>query len=214
MDEREPLPRLSIAASRLVAEVTKLAESLRGAGHREGRLRVLNEAHERATDALFAANPDRVVACKPGCATCCHQWVYGLRAHELDALHDWAIQNLPREELQDNLQFRERYYQSLLLLHPGEEGVEARSWAYEQAQLPCVFLSAEQTCRVHPIRPEPCRSYFSLATPESCTPAAKAAGTSRNFLVDLGGGWDQALDALDEGRPEEDLVPGLLGRLR
>ncbi|MCB9647592.1 MAG: YkgJ family cysteine cluster protein [Deltaproteobacteria bacterium] len=161
----------------------------------------------------FAANPERPVHCKAGCATCCHQWVHDVRAHEIDALGRHLVKAGDGESVQDALQERLTAYRALERRHP-DSGREAdpqltRALAYLEQGRPCVFLDEAGGCRVYALRPWVCRTYFSLAPPERCRAEALRSGAGRGLFLEPFSGVDEALDAAAAPFAE----PGYTGEL-
>lgn len=111
------------------------------------------------------------VACRAGCAGCCHHLVpcqpfeaarIGLYITARPELHTF-FENAYREwdartkDIRDSyLAWGERYYR---------DGVDDGAHRLEDYYIPCLFLE-NALCRIYPVRPYPCRSCLSVA--ETC----------------------------------------------
>lgn len=121
----------------------------------EGLAAGIHEATDRAVNHMLATNEHaKRIACKKGCAECCHQQVTITRDEaELLALvvADTKL-DVDRARLQRQAE------------HRGIKPYATMSHA-DQA---CVFLGPENECRVYEHRPAACRKYFVADTAEWC----------------------------------------------
>ncbi len=140
---------------RLYRAVWKAAgERLRSDRHADAVLAIVKEAKARADRAWSAAAAavDRAgpapIACRAGCAWCCHQAVAVLPAEAL-AIAAHLRRTLPEPELS-------RLVERLPTAAPRPGGEAARPLAARA----CVFLEGER-CRIYPVRPFRCRGVQS-----------------------------------------------------
>jgi Fe-S-cluster containining protein len=112
-----------------------------------------NERYETRIAAQDAAEP---VACRSGCAHCCHLRV-SVRPHEAFMLAA-ALRDKPAEELASLRAALEHNAARIRTLSATEHTV---------AQVRCAFLGTGNTCRVYEHRPSACRRYHSTSV-EAC----------------------------------------------
>ncbi|KIG18386.1 hypothetical protein DB30_00671 [Enhygromyxa salina] len=130
------------------------------------------------------------VQCQAGCSACCHDVPTGVQAVELLAIYasyrefeDFATLHNLACDLSDA-------FMALLANEaPGETVVRSDSPTYARAQLgyrqagrPCMFLDADQRCRIYARRPLTCRMHHAITDPSWCRvdhPKAEDAVTPR-----------------------------------
>src|SRR5688572_27148047 len=101
-----------------------------------GRLPIVYEKLDAFCDEALRGAP---IACKAGCSTCCHQWVPGVKASEIEQIAQRAVGD---RALVAALQVRLQAYERL----SGDRDLE-----YARLGLSCVFLTAEGTCGIREI---------------------------------------------------------------
>lgn len=144
-------------------------------------------ALNRFFEATWAANPEFQLACRPGCAHCCEQWIFDVHPHEIARLLPHA------RPFAAELQERLAHYEALKAEHPDPE---AAALAYWRCALPCVFLSPAGECRVYAERPYACRRFFSQAV---CSPQSAEAGKAQSLMLEPDPDVDVWLTTYDEG---------------
>ncbi len=112
-----------------------------------------NKRYEKRIAAEDAA---QAVACRSGCAHCCHLRV-SVRPHEAFTLAE-ALRNKPAEEFASLRTALEHNAERIRTLSATEHTV---------AQMRCAFLGTGNTCRVYEHRPSACRRYHSTSV-EAC----------------------------------------------
>jgi Fe-S-cluster containining protein len=121
----------------------------------EGLAAGIHDATDRAVNQMLATNKHaKRIVCKKGCAACCYQQVTITRDEaELLALvaRDARI-DIDRERLQRQAEHR---------------GIKPYATMGHDDKA-CVFLGAENECRVYEYRPVACRKYFVADTAEYC----------------------------------------------
>jgi Fe-S-cluster containining protein len=105
--------------------------------------------YEASIAARDAAEP---VACRAGCAHCCHLRV-SVRPHEAFALAA-ALREKPAEEFDRLRSALEQNAARIRTMSATEHTV---------AQMRCAFLGASNTCSVYEHRPSACRRYHSIS---------------------------------------------------
>ncbi len=123
----------------------------------EDSLNVAHTVHglidDKAQEMLVTSTHGPEVACRKGCAACCHLQV-GVTPHEADLLLMYAqqqnividLERLARQAQKDDKTWRD--------LAPQDQR--------------CVFLGEDNACRVYEHRPGACRKYFVKGDPELC----------------------------------------------
>jgi Fe-S-cluster containining protein len=117
-------------------------------------------------DAVLKAPPRTPLACREGCAWCCHKTV-GTAAPEVLRIAAYLRQTLTPEELQVTRARVNELAEQRRALRP-----DRRS----RARLPCALL-VENRCSVYPVRPLTCRGYNSADArrcEQSLEPASQA----------------------------------------
>jgi len=126
------------------------------------------------------------IACKKGCAFCCHGRVVA-SVQEILRIADHLRRTLAPEEI-DALVGNAKAYLARL----------ASLAAYERSVLtqPCIFLGEDESCSIHPVRPIACRRHHSLDV-----------GACKRAFQDLGSvGVPQILEI---GRMSQPLIEGM-----
>lgn len=115
-------------------------------------LQALLHFHQRHDTAMAQAmeGSEAEVACRPGCAYCCH---YKVVAHavEIIAIRQYVLARLPAAEIKGLLERVKR------------NAVQAHGLSREDHLMlnqPCAFL-LDGKCAVYPVRPLRCRSYHA-----------------------------------------------------
>ncbi|MCP4310224.1 MAG: YkgJ family cysteine cluster protein [Bacteroidetes bacterium] len=121
-------------------------------------IKAMYEAVDGLLEAFLkrAAGEGNPVACKNGCAFCCHQPVFAI-THEILYLKDFIRQDILRDK-QDGFIERSRE-KSLLTLNKNLEEQQKIKFA-------CPFLE-NSSCQVYEARPMACRIYLSSSV-RSC----------------------------------------------
>lgn len=94
------------------------------------------------------------ITCKKGCAFCCYQRVTGSRAEAQEIL-EYCKEN--------GIQFSRARIKKQARAGSLEEWLKL---PYETKR--CAFLGENNECKIYPIRPLACRSYFSISDPQIC----------------------------------------------
>jgi len=123
-----------------------------------------NLADQSIQTAVNQSPPLPPLACREGCAWCCHKLV-GTTAPEVFRIADYLRQHLPPEELED---VRER------IIRRDEERIAMRSDRWSAARLPCSLLVHDR-CSVYPVRPLTCRG-FNSSDARQCEQWVKSRG--------------------------------------
>lgn len=92
--------------------------------------------------------------CKRGCSACCSQQVE-VTADEADLLASLVLGGVKID--------REKMKRQAGLKH-----TTLTWWRQEQSEKACLFLGADNSCRVYYHRPMACRKYFVETPPEKC----------------------------------------------
>ncbi|MBX3724541.1 MAG: YkgJ family cysteine cluster protein [Xanthomonadales bacterium] len=145
MDETEKLREQARQATRAMAPARPAAGDLERA--RRGALRVLDGQLARLPSAVRGQ-----LACRRGCALCCHLRV-AVTAVEVLALAAYIRSQLDEAGF---VALRERIADSAAQLHALPTG---RLFA---TNLPCPLLAADGACSMYAARPFNCRAYHSL----------------------------------------------------
>ncbi len=146
------------AGERAFAEAVELAEILRKDPERlEARLPIVYEALDAFCEEAVRGAP---IACKVGCTQCCHQWVPGVKAFEIERIARYVESSGDVARVLIELGRRLEAHRAI--------GGPDPDRVYARLGLPCVFLTAQGTCGIREIRPETCRTYFSFGPPERC----------------------------------------------
>jgi Fe-S-cluster containining protein len=120
---------------------------------------------DKAVQDVTARYPPRPpLACKEGCAWCCHKRV-GTTAPEVLRIAAFLRQNLSAEAYQA---VRER------ILRGDEQRRALKEDRWAAARLPCPLL-VQDRCSVYPVRPLTCRGYNSSAA-RACEQVVKVRG--------------------------------------
>ena len=106
--------------------------------------------------------------CKLGCAHCCMLLNY-ISFPEAVAIAEFVIK-------EDRLRKQLPSITATLMTQLKDVSVsgniqEARR-SYFDRRNPCVFLSSEKACLIHPVRPASCRLHYVISDPELCNPLA------------------------------------------
>jgi Fe-S-cluster containining protein len=109
-----------------------------------------NLADQSIQTAIAQLAPSPPLACREGCAWCCHKLV-GTTAPEVFRIADYLHQHLNPEELEI---VRER------IIRRDEERKAMREDRWSAARLPCSLLVNDR-CSVYPVRPLTCRGFNS-----------------------------------------------------
>jgi len=108
------------------------------------------------------------ITCKKGCAHCCHKLVYVtpdegmLLARKLLTLENGELS----QKTLDNLEFQASY----------EPHQQLDYWMLEEKKSKCVFLAADNTCRVYSNRPANCRLLRVKSPAYNCSKVATMRG--------------------------------------
>jgi Fe-S-cluster containining protein len=142
------------------------------------------------------------IHCAPHCGNCCHHYPMSVEPFELLHLYSTIRQRsdfasivqacFERVEqwkhlLQQNEEHLHNTQPQSILYHSEEEKEDSLLQVYFGKQLPCPFLTQEQSCSCYEARPITCRMYLSLSAPEYCTPAHLLTPHNKNFIVYLPG---------------------------
>ena len=116
--------------------------------------------------------------CTRGCAACCRLLVMASLAEAVTI----AIYLLSDPEWRAELPaFRERIEAHILAYNDPELTVGS----HFDKQLPCVFLGADETCRIYSVRPAHCRYHYVVSDPRNCSFGADDPVTARINLDSL-----------------------------
>lgn len=128
----------TIRAQRTPLQVIEIAEHAAGL------------ADQFIQTAVSQSPPTPPLACREGCAWCCHKLV-GTTAPEVFRIADYIQESLPPDELEI---VRNR------VIRRDEERKAMRSDRWSAARLPCSLLVNDR-CSVYPVRPLTCRGFNS-----------------------------------------------------
>jgi Fe-S-cluster containining protein len=113
------------------------------------------------------------IACRSGCAYCCHLRV-SVRPHEAMTLAA-ALSAKPTDERQRLRVGLERNAQRIRAMSPA---------AHLVAQLPCAFLGEDRRCSVYEHRPSACRRYHSTSV-DACKIAISNSRVVASMTLEL-----------------------------
>jgi Fe-S-cluster containining protein len=111
---------------------------------------------------------DLKITCKKGCSHCCHKLVYVtpdegmLLARKLLTLENGELS----QKTLDNLEFQASY----------EPHQQLDYWMLDEKKSKCVFLAADQSCRVYSNRPANCRILRVKSPAYNCSKVATMRG--------------------------------------
>jgi Fe-S-cluster containining protein len=152
-----------------------------------GRLPAALFYHWEAALASFDAYVAHIIAaegwqvsCRAGCSACCHDLARGVGTLEAVALYrhvrPWPEIGALYEACGENMVAFQRRLAAELERDPRPLEAEdprasAAHLAYNRERRPCAFLDRDTgRCRVYPVRPLVCRSFFSLSPATFCEP--------------------------------------------
>lgn len=116
------------------------------------------------------------VKCGLGCSACCHEVPTGVQAIELLAIYQRYREFPDFVDLHNrSCDLADQLTALLAEQAPGRASLATDSpeaaralLEYRRKRLPCVFLDADQRCRIYDRRPIPCRMHVSLTDPAWC----------------------------------------------
>jgi Fe-S-cluster containining protein len=118
-------------------------------------------------------DPVIAVACKKGCAYCCHLNVDLLAGEEI-VIRDYVKDVFSKEQINE-------IKQKAMIRYQESEGkdVEER----QDIKGPCAFLADDNTCRIYDVRPVSCRGFYSVML-ERCEEGFTKQGVQNAFWAD------------------------------
>ncbi len=154
----------------------------------------------------------RVVACAPGCSSCCHHWVEDVNSFEAETIAWWldryarpgidAVIDRCNRDGAALAQLNALVEAKLAMLEPGEAGEEIDPTdlllaSFYRLRKPCPLLDKSgRACLVYPVRPLTCRMYVSFSDPLKCAPGFADDRDIPTYLFDLEEEADALIDAL------------------
>lgn len=111
-----------------------------------------------AMDKSLSTFKDPNIKCKKGCAYCCHINVEMTLAEAIVIVSYCRLHGIPIDEAILKLQ---------------DVSLDERMYLKEKA---CVFLDADNTCKIYAVRPFSCRRYFVVSDTEKCNVEVNAKG--------------------------------------
>ncbi|MDI9261300.1 YkgJ family cysteine cluster protein [Alicyclobacillus sendaiensis] len=108
-------------------------------------------------------------SCSKGCAYCCYQAVF-ITSFEARIIWQWITLQTDSKERIERLKHRLRIWRERIQGSGLTQTVNTYQFKkrYFQARLRCPFLNNDKSCSIYPVRPTPCRTYFSFGNPERC----------------------------------------------
>lgn len=138
--------------------------------------------YDKLIDGVLGFDPlGREVKCSKGCSNCCIDLVRGMTTPEIANIYHHARPWTDAKQIFEYHRESALTFMGILATKVGPDGtppsghdpriVEAHM-EYNALKRPCGFLDqATGCCRIYPVRPLACRYFFSLDTPEKCTPS-------------------------------------------
>lgn len=123
--------------------------------------------------AKIEANMNIAASCQKGCAHCCyHPIIITKLEAKIITLYIHSLAEARRNKIIDHLDYYFEQHQLLLEKASAIDFHENDNFKYEyiSKRLPCPFLDTKtNSCIVHEIRPNPCRTYLSYSDPRLCS---------------------------------------------
>ncbi len=124
---------------------------------------------------------DKRIRCSKGCCNCCIDLVRGISTPEVINIYNHVRLWPDAKQIFEYHRESAEKFMGILLkkLSPSEvpgitgedDRVEQAHKEFNQLNRPCGFLNQETgLCRIYPVRPIACRFFFSLDSPDYCTP--------------------------------------------
>jgi len=147
----------SLAANKTPQQIHAVAET------------VMEAFSSAATGLEKLSPPAKPLACKKGCAHCCH----------LTVLTDGATVLRIAEYVRQNMNQAERMLLDMRLIVYEDKVEKMTQSQRSMARLPCPLL-VDGVCSVHPVRPLICRAFNSYDA-ESCDRQIRGGGSTREI---------------------------------
>ncbi len=164
----------------------------------------------RAMRALLRAHQERLlqdsgleVPCRAGCASCCTQVVFDVRAFEIEALGRRLLEQGSVASIVEALEASVAAFERTRSDTPRRAGESDDEWndrcarEHHRRGHPCVFLDDEGACSIHEDRPWSCRRFFALGDPRWCGGAWVDDPRRQTFSIEPFEDFDAWLDRLD-----------------
>ena len=137
-------------AKLIVKETENLKDSIRING-RIGALKILFERIDKSIEESFFNHNEVKPSCKKGCAFCCHINV-DMTTIEAELILDYCEEN--------NIEINYSIFENQKNLD--------NNYRPESEHSKCAFLDENNQCKIYPVRPVNCRSYYVINEPKFC----------------------------------------------